>query len=51
MEGLGIMIVMTIFLWSLTKTIVNVSEKITEKLQKQNDLLEEIKYSINNKDT
>ncbi|WP_270179751.1 hypothetical protein [Alkalihalobacillus sp. CinArs1] len=43
MEGLGILIVMIIFLWSITKTITNASEKITNQLQKQNGLLEDIK--------
>ncbi|MCA0986536.1 hypothetical protein [Guptibacillus algicola] len=43
MDGSAIIIVMTLFLWSITKTIVSVTEKITDKPEKQNDLLEEIK--------
>lgn len=51
MDGLGIMIVMVLFLWSITKTIINVTEKITDKLEKQNDLLEEIKRRLDKQDS
>jgi hypothetical protein len=42
METIAIIIVLIISLWSVTKTLEKLTDKILEKQNKQNELLEEI---------
>jgi hypothetical protein len=42
METIAIIIVLIISLWSVTKTLEKLADKILEKQNKQNELLEEI---------
>ena len=46
MDALGIIIFLFMFLWSITKTIEKVTDKILEKQNTQNELLMEIKESL-----
>lgn len=46
MESIAIIIVLIISLWSVTKTLEKLTDKILEKQNKQNELLEEIKQKL-----
>jgi ABC-type bacteriocin/lantibiotic exporter with double-glycine peptidase domain len=46
MESIAIIIVLIISLWSITKTLEKLTDKILEKQNKQNELLEEIKQKL-----
>jgi ABC-type bacteriocin/lantibiotic exporter with double-glycine peptidase domain len=46
MESIAIIIVIIISLWSVTKTLEKLTDKILEKQNKQNELLEEIKQKL-----
>ena len=48
-EALGVILILWIFLWSITKTLEKLTDKILEKQDKQYKLLEEIKSNLNNK--
>lgn len=48
-EALAIIIFLWVFLWSITKTLENLTDKILEKQDKQYKLLEEIKSKLNDK--
>jgi hypothetical protein len=49
--GLVIIIVMILSLWSITKTLEKLSNKILDKQDKQTELLEEIKMRLDKKST
>ncbi|UCZ54920.1 hypothetical protein LGQ02_09315 [Bacillus shivajii] len=42
----GVVIVIFLSLWSITKTIEKMTDKIIEKQDKQNELLEQIKLKL-----
>ncbi|UCZ53730.1 hypothetical protein LGQ02_02785 [Bacillus shivajii] len=42
----GVVIVIILSLWSITKTIEKMTDKIIEKQDKQNELLEQIKLKL-----
>lgn len=46
MDALAIIIVIIISLWSVTKTLEKLTDKILEKQNQQNELLEEIKQKL-----
>ncbi|WP_198162635.1 hypothetical protein [Halobacillus mangrovi] len=46
MEIGAVIIVIILSLWSITKTIEKVSNKIIEKQEQQNELLKEIKSNL-----
>jgi len=50
MDALGIIIFLCMFLWSITKTIDKVTDKILEKQNTQNELLMEIKTILVNQE-
>lgn len=47
--ALPVIIFLWIFLWSITKTLENLTDKILDKQDKQYKLLEEIKSKLNDK--
>jgi ABC-type bacteriocin/lantibiotic exporter with double-glycine peptidase domain len=46
MESIAIIIVLIISLWSITKTLEKLTDKILEKQNKQNELLVEVKQKL-----
>lgn len=50
MDALVIIIFLFIFLWSITKTLEKVTDKILEKQNTQNELLMEIKSILANRE-
>ncbi|WP_313893590.1 hypothetical protein [Psychrobacillus sp.] len=49
-EALGIVLVLWVFLWSITKTLEKLTDKVLEKQDKQYKLLEEIKSRLDEKE-
>ncbi|WP_166462478.1 hypothetical protein [Psychrobacillus vulpis] len=49
MKFLGVIIILWIFLWSITNTLEKLTDKILEKQDKQYKILEEIKSNLNDK--
>ncbi|WP_197061383.1 hypothetical protein [Halobacillus sp. BBL2006] len=49
--GLAVIVVMILSLWSITKTLEKLSNKILDKQDKQTELLEEIKIRLDKKST
>ncbi|WP_246941973.1 hypothetical protein [Bacillus pinisoli] len=49
---IGVMLFIFISLWSITKTLEKLADKVLEKQEKQNQLLEEIskKLELSNRD-
>jgi hypothetical protein len=47
LEALGVIVVIIISLWSITKTLEKISDKIFISQNKQIELLEQIKESLN----
>jgi hypothetical protein len=47
LEALGVIVVIIISLWSITKTLEKISDKILISQNKQTELLEQIKESLN----
>ncbi len=48
MEAIGVIVVIIISLWSITKTLEKISDKILINQNKQTELLEQIKERLNN---
>ena len=46
MDALGIVIVIILSLWSITKTLEKMTDKILDSHKEQNELLEEIKSKL-----
>lgn len=46
MEALGVIVVIIISLWSITKTLEKISDKILISQNKQTELLEQIKERL-----
>ncbi|WP_226670309.1 hypothetical protein [Metabacillus litoralis] len=49
MDALGIVIVLILSLWSITKTLEKMTDKILDSHKKQNELLEDIKSKLEEK--
>ena len=47
MEALGVIVVIILSLWSITKTLEKISDKILTSQNKQTELLEQIKERLN----
>ncbi|WP_187119034.1 hypothetical protein [Bacillus marasmi] len=46
MDTLAIILVILLSLWSITKTLEKLTDKVLENQKKQNELLEEIKSKL-----